>query len=446
MQQADHVMLVGGFPEHLHDQHIMVHGQVLAFKNGRDLKLAGSDFIVARFGRDAEFPEGFVHVHHEFQHAVLDGAEVVVFHLLVLGGHIAEEGASAHHQVRAQGIKLLVHQEVFLFRPQVGADMNVVRTAKAGQQPLGLPGDGSHGSQERRLFVQRLSLVRAESGWDAKRGAVFRPFDEGGAGGVPCGVAACFKGGAETAGREAGGVRLALHQALAGKFEFQISLRIHVHKGVVLFRRAPIERLEPVRVVAGSLFQSPRHHGLSHFIGDVGVQFFVLADGSQQFFVNGAGQVIAHGLHVEDILTVNFRNKGCGVANIGRWVCMHLDRERAKRLGTYQTLKETFWQAESCPISAGKGLLPPPSVFGKKRKRFSGFYGSPAAMEKLGKEGDAVKEGMGRDCREEGRTGVGEVPGFLFHETARVPADRYFPVSCKKFISFSVVISTTILL
>ena len=67
-------------------------------------------------------------------------------------------------------------------------------------------------------------------------------------------------------------------------------------------------------------------------------------------------------------------------------------------------------------------------------------------MEKLGKEGDAVKEGMGRDCREEGRTGVGEAPGFLFHETAREPADRYFPVSCKKFISFSVVISTTILL
>lgn len=195
---------------------------------------------MARFGRDAEFPKGFVHVHHEFQHAVLDGAEVVVFHLLVLGGHIAEEGAPAHHQVRAQGIKLLVHQEVFLFRPQVGADVNVVRTAKAGQQPLGLPGDSSHGSQERRLFVQRLSLVRAESGWDAKRGAVFRPFDKGGAGGVPCGVAARFKGGAETSGREAGGVRLALHQALAGKFEFQISLRVHVHKGVVLSAVLPL--------------------------------------------------------------------------------------------------------------------------------------------------------------------------------------------------------------
>ena len=256
------------------------------------------------------------------------------------------------------------------------------------------------------------------------------------AGGVPCGVAARFKGGAETSGREAGGVRLALHQALAGKFEFQISLRVHVHKGVVLFRRAPIERLEPVRVVAGPLFQSPRHHGLSHFIGDVGVQFFVLADGSQQFFVNGAGQVIAHGLHVEDILTVNFRNKGCGVANIGRWVCMHLDRERAKRLGTYQTLKETFWQVESCPISSGKGLLPPPSVFGKKRKRFSGFYGSPAAMEKLGKEGDAVKEGIGRDCREEDWTGIGEVPGFCFMKRHRNLPSGIFPYLARNLFRF----------
>ena len=116
----------------------------------------------------------------------------------------------------------------------------------------------------------------------------------------------------------------------------------------MLFRRASVEGLEPVGVMAGALFQSPRHHGLGHFIGNVRVQLFVLADGSQQFLVDGTGQVVAHGLHVEDILTVNFRNEGCGVANIGRWVCMHLGRERAKRLGIYQTLKGGFLQAESC--------------------------------------------------------------------------------------------------
>lgn len=165
--------------------------------------------------------------------------------------------------------------------------MNVVRTAKAGKQPFGLPGDGSHGSQKRRLFVQRLPLVGAEGGRDAERGAVFRSFDESGAGGVPCSIAARFKGGAKTAGREAGGVRLALNQALAGKFEFQIALRVHVHKGVVLFSRAPIERLEPVRVVAGTLFQSPRHHGLSHLIGDVGVQFSSLRMVASSFCKRG---------------------------------------------------------------------------------------------------------------------------------------------------------------
>lgn len=125
---------------------------------------------------------------------------------------------------------------------------------------------------------------------------------------------------------------------------------------------------------------------------------------------------------------------------------MHLDRERAKRLGTYQTLKETFWQAESCPISSGKGLLPPPSVFGKKRKRFSGFYGSPAAMEKLGKEGDAVKEGIGRDCREEDWTGIGEVPGFCFMKRHRNLPSGIFPYLARNLFLFSVVISTTILL
>ncbi len=148
MQQADHVMLVGGLAEHFHDQHVVVHGQVLAFKDGRNFKLAGRNFIVARFGRNAKFPEGFVHVHHEFQHAVLDGAEVVVFHLLVLGGDVAEEGAAAHHQVRAQGVKLLVHQEVFLLRAQIGADVDVGRAAEAGQQAPGLAGDGGHGAEK----------------------------------------------------------------------------------------------------------------------------------------------------------------------------------------------------------------------------------------------------------------------------------------------------------
>ena len=215
MQQADHVMLVGGLAEHFHDQHVVVHGQVLAFKDGRNFKLAGRNFIVARFGRNAKFPEGFVHVHHEFQHAVLDGAEVVVFHLLVLGGDVAEEGAAAHHQVRAQGVKLLVHQEVFLLRAQIGADVDVGRAAEAGQQAPGLAGDGGHGAEKGSLFVQRLSLIGAEGGGDAEGCAVFRPLDEGRAGGIPGSVAAGFKGGAEAAGGEAGGVRLALNQALS---------------------------------------------------------------------------------------------------------------------------------------------------------------------------------------------------------------------------------------
>lgn len=57
-------------------------------------------------------------------------------------------------------------------------------------------------------------------------------------------------------------------------------------------------------------------------------------------------------------------------------------------------------------------------------------------MEKLGKEGDAVKEGMGRDCREEGRTGVGEVPGFCFMKQRGCLPIGIFPYLARNLFRF----------
>ena len=63
------------------------------------------------------------HVGHARQHALGDGAEVLVFQLLALGRRGAEERAAAVDQVRAGVVEVLVDQEVFLLGADGGEDL-----------------------------------------------------------------------------------------------------------------------------------------------------------------------------------------------------------------------------------------------------------------------------------------------------------------------------------
>src|SRR3978361_665180 len=60
----------------------------------RALELAGRDVVVPGLGRDAELEQLALGVHHEAEHPLGDGAEVVVVELLALGGLGAEQGAA----------------------------------------------------------------------------------------------------------------------------------------------------------------------------------------------------------------------------------------------------------------------------------------------------------------------------------------------------------------
>ena len=104
------------------------------------------------------------------------------------------------------------------------------------------PVEGVHGPKERRLLVQRLPGVRAESGGDVERLSL----DEGIGSGIPCRVAPRFKRRPEPSGGKGGRVRLALDQFFSRKIQNDAAERGALDETVVFFRGDPCQRLEPV--------------------------------------------------------------------------------------------------------------------------------------------------------------------------------------------------------
>ncbi len=85
-----------------------------ALEHRRDLELAGGDLVVAGLDGDAELEQLPLGVHHEAEHALGDGAEVVVVELLALRRLRAEQGAAGVQQVRTGQEEVAVDQEVLL--------------------------------------------------------------------------------------------------------------------------------------------------------------------------------------------------------------------------------------------------------------------------------------------------------------------------------------------
>ena len=75
----------------------MVVGEVGLLVNGSQLKLVGSDLVMACFDRDAQAVALNLQVEHELLDAHGDGTEIVVLKLLVLRALVPHERAAGHH-------------------------------------------------------------------------------------------------------------------------------------------------------------------------------------------------------------------------------------------------------------------------------------------------------------------------------------------------------------
>ena len=72
---------------------------------------------------NAQFESLYLKVFHESLHAVGDGAEIVVVHLLVFCALVSHQCPSGEHQVGASRIESLIDEEILLFPTEVASHL-----------------------------------------------------------------------------------------------------------------------------------------------------------------------------------------------------------------------------------------------------------------------------------------------------------------------------------
>ena len=221
VEQTDQAVAGGYFLHDLHSQLVVVCGNIRGGVDEGQFMLSRSHLVVLGLGQDAQLPKLLIQILHVGGHPGLDRAKVVIIHLLSLGRPGAEKRASGEAQVPALLPQLGVHQEILLFRARSGAYPLYLRVSKQAQNAQRLSVQRLHGAQQRRLLVQRLTIVAAESGGNAQCPVL----DKRVGGGVPRGVAPCLKGGPQSAGWERGGIRLSSDQLFAGELHDDAAVR-----------------------------------------------------------------------------------------------------------------------------------------------------------------------------------------------------------------------------
>ena len=195
VEQADQAVLDGDLLHHLHGQLVVVGGDVDVGKHRGQFVLRRRGLVVLGAGEDAQFPQFLIQFAHEGGDARLQSAEILVVHLLTLGGAGAEERAAGVFEVRPALVNGAVDEEILLLRPDGGVDAAHVLVAKETQHALGLAVERLHRAQKRRLFVQHAARIGIKRRGDAERIVL----DKSVAGGVPGGIAAGLERGAQAA-------------------------------------------------------------------------------------------------------------------------------------------------------------------------------------------------------------------------------------------------------
>ena len=265
--------------------------------------LGGCYLIVLGFGHHPQLPQLLVQLLHVRAHTGLYRPEIVVIQLLPLGGLRPKQGAAGIQQVTAPLIQLLRDEEIFLLGAHGGGHGGDILPAHGPQKPDCLPIEGVHAAQKRGFFIQRFPGIAAKCRGDIQ--AVI--LDEGGTGGVPCGVASGLEGGTQAAAGKAAGIRLPLDELPAGKF--------HDHpiagggqEAIVLFGGDAGHGLEPVGKVGDAVVQRPGLHHIGNDIGDIGGQRLPALNDLPKAAVGIVGQAFLLHRVIKDQAAVKLRD------------------------------------------------------------------------------------------------------------------------------------------
>ena len=141
---------------------------------------------------------------------------------------------------------------------------------------------------------------------------------------IPCCIASGFKGGAQTTGRKAGCIRLALDQFLSWKIHHHSAAVCRRDKAVMLLCGDSSHRLKPVRIMSRSLFHGPVHHRICHHICYGGIQGNALVDGILQLQIHILRQFRFHDSVIKHHIAKQFRYiRDCSFHNYPS-TCYHL--------------------------------------------------------------------------------------------------------------------------
>ena len=299
MHQHAEVVALGHRLEQLHQEQVVVIGQVGLLEHRSHLELVWRHLVVAGGDRDAQFVGLAFEVLHEGHHAGRNAAEVVVIQLLPLGRGRAKQGASALAQVRTGIVEGLVDQEVLLLPAEGGDHLGDVLVEVLADVRGGLV-YGREGLEEWRLVVEGLARVGDEDGGDAEGGA----HDERGTARIPEGVTAGLESGADAAVGKAGGIGLLLDEEAAVEALDGAAAAVGLDEAVVLLGRAASQRLEPVRVVRGAAGHGPLLQRAGHLVGNLAVDADAVLCGGHDVVIGLLREVLAHGAEREGMVAV----------------------------------------------------------------------------------------------------------------------------------------------
>jgi hypothetical protein len=162
--------------QHHHQQVLMVCRDVRILVDRRHLELARCHFVVPRLDRHTQSVQLALDFHHAGEHAVLDGAEVVIFQLLATRRLRAEQRAARRHQVRTAVVELLIDQEVLLLRPERRHHAARIHAEQLERAPS-LHIECMNGAQQRDLRIERVTSPRRERCGNRQVRAL-RPFNQ----------------------------------------------------------------------------------------------------------------------------------------------------------------------------------------------------------------------------------------------------------------------------
>ena len=306
--------------QHLHRHQLMIGGEVGVLEHRRDLVLARRHLVVPRLHRHAHLEQLGLDFRHARQHALRNGAEVLVLHLLPLRRLGAEERAAGVDQVGTREVEVAIDQEVLLLGT-AGREHALGRRAEQLQHAHGLLRHRFHRAQQRRLLVERLAGPAHERGRDDERDAVAVHEQPRRARRIPRGVAARLERGAHAARREARGVGLALDQFLAAELGDGRAVGVRREERVVLLGRDAGQRLEPVRVVRGAVLDRPVLQRRRHRVGRRQLERLAARDRRAQRAIRRLRQALLLHLVVEHEAAEDiggFLGRGRGDAAIGQ--------------------------------------------------------------------------------------------------------------------------------